>query len=192
MPAFLLSNGSSFNWLSLPQLGAGCHHLPRFRTSIACLRCSGLCLSAVTATYSGGKGTVRHAFGQSKQSLRARHANGHSQAVLCSLWNVRVPLSSRNICVGLIASDEFQTLSIRGQVFAQNLNFSPKSTFFWICKIPDSVGTSKSNFKSKFCWHGRQGPRASKKEFRSFQKTKSKFLKSPKIPEFVSEIPILG
>ena len=58
-----------------------------------------------------------------------------------------------------------ETLSIRGQVFAQNLNFSPKSTFFWICKIPDSVETLKSNFKSKFCWHGRRGPRASKKEF---------------------------
>ena len=95
-------------------------------------------------------------------------------------------MSMLNLRIGV------ETLSIRGQVFAQNLNFSPKSTFFWICKIPDSVGTSKSNFKSKFCWHGRQGPRASKKEFRSFQKTKSKFLKSQKISEFVSEIPILG
>ena len=85
-----------------------------------------------------------------------------------------------------------KTFSIQGQVFTQNLSFSTKSTFFWIYKIPDSVETSKSNFKSKFCWHGRQGPRASKKEFRSFQKTKSKFLKSPKIPEFVSKIPILG
>ena len=76
-------------------------------------------------------------------------------------------------------------------------NFCTKSKFlhqihlFWNCKIPDSIETSKSNFKSKFCWHSQQGPHASKKEFRSFQKTKSKFLKSPKIPEFVSKIPIL-
>ena len=88
---------------------------------------------------------------------------------------------------------KFLQLLDRWQIFAQNLSFSTKSTFFWNCKIPDSVETLKSNFKLKFsCWHGRQGPHASKKEFRSFQKMKSKFIKSPEIPEFVSKIPILG
>ena len=67
--------------------------------------------------------------------------------------------------------------------FHTRANFSTKCKYmhqiqlFWNHEIPDSVKTSKSNFKSKFCWHCPQGPCASKKEFRSFKKPKLKFLK---------------
>ena len=81
---------------------------------------------------------------------------------MCRWW-------SKKMC-RLTKNHGSETLSIRGQVFAQNLSFSTKSTFFWICKIPDSVETSKSNFKSKFCWHSQQGPRASKKGISKFPK----------------------
>ena len=82
--------------------------------------------------------------------------------------------------------------------FHTRVTFSTKSKFlhqiqlFWNCEIPDSVKTSKPNFKSKFFWHCPQGPHVSKKEFQSFQKTKSKFLKSPKILQVVRKIPIFG
>ena len=107
--------------------------------------------------------------------------------VLLVLW----PCNNRSLpalrSVQILRSAESQVLD-PFHTWASFRTKSTNSTFFWICKIPDSVETSKSNFKSKFCW----GPRATKKEFRSFQKTKSKFLKSQKIPEFVSKIPILG